>query len=110
MSDLSTQPPVQVLIDLLFQALRYKNAVLNERAAIVLSRMAGDPIRRLVREASHPKNGLAYRLRLLGVIERAGAVPAADDWLLLTTLAADKNPQVREAAGRCVVRCPAAGP
>lgn len=110
MSDLSDKPPVHVLVDLLFLSLRNKSAVLNEHAAIVLSRMAGDPIRRLVREASRPKNGLSYRLRLLGVIERVGAVPTADDWLLLNTLAADKNPQIRAAAGRCVVRCPATGP
>ncbi len=110
MSDVFTKPPIDVLTDLLFQALRHKNAVLNERAAIVLSRMAGEPARRLVREAARPKNGLAYRLRLLGVIERAGAVAPADDWLLLKTLAADKNPQIREAVRRCGVRCPAAGP
>jgi len=44
------------------------------------------------------------------VIERVGSVPTADDWLCLNLLAADKNPQIREAAGRCVVCCPAAGP
>jgi hypothetical protein len=78
-SDLANKPPGQVLIDLLFLNLRRKDAVLNEHAAVVLSQMAGDPIRRLVREASRPRDGLAYRLRLLGVIERVGAVPTAED-------------------------------
>jgi hypothetical protein len=64
----------------------------------------------MVREAAFRKNGLAYRRCLLEVIERVGEVPAAGDWLTLTTLAADKNPQVRAAAARCLVRCPAAGP
>jgi hypothetical protein len=109
-SDLSEKPPLQVLIDLLLLNLRYKNAVLNEHAAVVLSRMTGEPIRQLVREALRPGNGVPYRLRLLDVIERVGWVPTTADYMDLSVLAASKNPKLREAAGRCLVRCPAAGP
>lgn len=110
MSDLSEKPPLQLLIDLLFLNLKHKDAVLNEHAAVVLSRMKGEPIRRLVREALRPGNGVPYRLRLLDVIERVGWVPTADDWMDLSVLASNKNPKLREAAARCVVRCPAGEP
>lgn len=110
MSDLSTKTSWQVTIDLMFHALKVKNAVLNDHAAHLLCQLKGGTVSRMVREASLPKNGLAYRLRLLGVIERVGSVPTAADWMDLQVLAANKNPKLREAAGRCVVRCPAAGP
>jgi hypothetical protein len=110
MSDLSTKPRGQVVIDLMFHALKVKNAVLNAHATHLLGQLSGEPVSRMVREAAFRRNGVPYRLRLLGVIERVGSVPTADDWLLLSTLAADKNPQIRHAAARCLVRCPAGGP
>jgi hypothetical protein len=64
----------------------------------------------MVREAALRRNCVSYRLRLLGVIERVGSVPGVDDWLILSTLAVDKNPQIRQAAGRCLARCLVAGP
>ncbi len=110
MSDLSAKTPWQVTIDLMFHALKVKNAALNAHAAHLLCQLKGPTVSRMVREAALRRNGAPYRLRLLGVIERVGSVPTTDDCLLLHTLAADKNPQIRHAAARCVVRCPVAGP
>jgi hypothetical protein len=109
-NDLSIKTREQVLVDLMFHALRVKDAALNAHAAHLLAQLGGRPISRLVREAAVRRNGLAYRLRLLGVVEQVGEVPTAADWLTLSALAADKNPQVRAAAARCLVQCPAAGP
>ena len=110
MSDLSMKTSWQVTIDLMFHALKAKNAVLNDHAAHLLCQLKGGTVSRMVREASRPSNGLPYRLRLLGVIERVGSVPTTDDWMCLNLLAADKNPQICQAAGRCLVRCRPAGP
>lgn len=110
MSDLSTKTRGQLVIDLMFHALKVKNPVLNAHAAHLLAQLGGEPVSRMVREAGLRRNGLPYRLRLLGVIECVGSVPTADDWVCLNLLAADKNPHIREAAGRCVARCPPAGP
>ena len=110
MSDLATKPREQVLVDLMFHALRVRDPALNAHAAHLLPQLGDESVRRMVREAAFRKNGLPYRLRLLGVIERVGSVPTAADWLTLNTLAADKNPQIRHAAGRCLTCCPAAGP
>ena len=110
MSDLSAKPRGEVVVDLMFHALKSNNAVLNTHAAYLLGQLSGEPVSRMVREASRPRNGLAYRLRLLGVIERVGSVPTVADWMDLNALAANKNPQIRTAAGRCVALCPAAGP
>jgi hypothetical protein len=109
-SDLSAKTSWQVNVDLLFHALKANSTVLNEHATHLLCQFNGPTVSRMVREASRPKNGLAYRLRLLGVIERVGSVPTAADWLDLKVLTANKNPKLREAAGRCIVRCTAAGP
>lgn len=110
MSDLVTKNRGQLVIDLMFRALRVKDAELNSLAAQLGEQLGGEPVHRMILEAARRKNPLPYRLRLLAVIERVGSVPTTDDCLLLHTLAADKNPQIRHAAGRCVVRCPAAGP
>jgi hypothetical protein len=109
-SDLSARPRDQVLVDLMFHALKYKHEVLNAHAAHLLGQLGGGPVSRMVREAALRGNGVPYRLRLLGVIERVGSVPTAADWMDLKLLTADKNPQIREAAARCLVRCRAQGP
>lgn len=109
MSEPSTTTRGQRVVDLMFHALKVSNAPLNACAADLLAQLGDESVGRMVREASLPKNGLAYRLRLLGVIERIGWVPTAADWLGLNVLAADKNPKIRAAATRCVVHCPPRG-
>lgn len=109
MSDLATKPRQQVVIDLLFHALRVKDAALNEHAAEVFCRLDTDTVRRLVLEAAWKRNSPAYRLRVLGVIERVEQLSGPDDWLELNIIAADRNPKIRHAAMRCLVRHGAAG-
>ena len=53
-------------------------------------------------EAASKKNAVGYRLRALEVIRRIGVLPNPDDFMDLTTLLADRNERVREAAG-CVL-------
>ena len=106
MIDLSTKNRQQVLMELLFLALKDNKAALNERAAYVLGQSGTGPVRRLVLEAASPRNGLPHRLRLLAVIERVGQLSGPNDWMDLSVLAADDNPHLRAAAGRCLARCP----
>lgn len=109
MTDLAAKPRQQVFLDLLFHALRVKDARLNEHAAEVFRRLDTDTVRRLVLEAAHKRNSSAHRLRVLAVIEGVGQLSGVDDWLDLNVIAADKNPQIRHAAARCLVRHGASG-
>ena len=108
MSDLSTKTRGEVVVDLMFLALAANDAVLNAHAAHVMALLSGEPVSRMVREASRPTNGRTYRLRLLGVIERVGSVPTVADGMDLGVLASNTNPKIREAAVRCLTRCPVA--
>jgi hypothetical protein len=101
----SSQKTVPALIvDLLLHGLRVKDEKLNAIAAELFARQGSCAIRQLVLEAASKKNSPAHRLRLLAVIERIGQLPDPDDWFALNVLAADKNPKIREAVGRCLVR------
>lgn len=104
MTAVDTKTRQQLIVDLLFHALRVKDAALNEHAAEVFRRSGDDLVRRLVLEAASKKNSPAHRLRVLAVIEGVGQLSCLDDWLDLNILVADKNPQIRHAAGRCLVR------
>ena len=100
----------QLIIDLLFHAIRVKDPALNEHAAEVFRRLDADTVRRLVLEAASRKNSPAHRLRVLAVIATVGRLSCPEDWMDLHILAADKNPQIRRAAGRCLARHPQAPP
>lgn len=104
MSDIGTKPRGQLVIDLLFHALRVNDRAVNAHAAEVFRRSGPELARRLVLEAASRRNTLRHRLRVLGVIERVGRLSGPDDWLDLNVLAADRNPQIRDAAGRCLAR------
>ncbi len=104
MSDVATKSRTQLVIDLLFHALRVSDRAINEQAAEVFRRTGPELSRRLVLEAASKKNSVPHRLRVLGVIERVGRLSGPDDWLDLSMLAAEKNPQIRDAAARCLAR------
>lgn len=106
MKELPARTRQHALMDVLFHALRVTDESLNKNAALVLSQLGGDPVSRLILEAARRKNRVPHRLRVLAVIERIGQLSSADDWLLLSTLAADPNEQIRVAAGRCLATCP----
>ena len=113
MGNVAEKTRVQMIVDLLFDALRVNDRTINERAAGVFRQLGPEVVRRLVLEATSKKNSLPHRLRVLAVIERIGHLPGsddgADDWLALNLLAADKNPKIRDAAARCLVRHSRAG-
>lgn len=104
MADLSMKAVPALVLDMLQHGLRVKDERLNAVATEILARQGSPAARWLILEAASRKNSLPHRLRLLAVIERIGQVPDPDDWFDLTVLAADKNPKLREAAGRCLVR------
>lgn len=106
MSDTATQSPERVFVDVLIDAPRVDDAVLSEKVARAFGLLGLRPVRRLVLEAARRKNRVPHRLRILAVVERIGQLSCADDWLLLTALAADPDEQIRAVAGRCLAACP----
>lgn len=104
MGDVAAKSRTQLIIDMLFHALRVNDRVMNALAAEAFRQMGPELSRRLVLEAARKKNSLSHRLRVLGVIERVGQLSGPDDWLDLSLLAAEKNPQIRDAAARCLAR------
>jgi hypothetical protein len=111
MAAADTKTRQRLVTDLLFHAMRVSDPATSEHAAEILSRTRPELARRLVREAARKANSPAYRLRVLAVVARRGRLSGPDDWLDLGLLAADKDPEIRAAAARCLVRhSPAAAP
>jgi hypothetical protein len=108
-SNPATKTRQQAFMDVLFHGLRVADAALNADAALVLSQLSVDAVRRLVLVAAQPKNKVAHRLRALTVVERIGCLSGPDDWMDLTILAVDSNVHIRAAAGRCLATCPISG-
>jgi hypothetical protein len=104
MAAADTKTRQQLVTDLLFHAMRVSDPATNEHAAEILSRTGPGLARRLVREAARKANSPAHRLRVLAVVARLGHLSGPGDWLDLSLPAADKNPEIRAAAARCLVR------
>lgn len=85
--------------DLIMEAARSEDKELNTIAMELLVRIGKEPIQLLVLEATDPQNAPSYRVRMLKVIARIGAVPEPnaffDYWTLLLR---DPHAEVREAA------------
>lgn len=110
MSNPATKTRQQAYMDVLFHGLRVADAALNADAALVLSQLSVDAVRRLVLVAAQRKNKVPHRLRALTVIARIGFLSGSDDFMDLTILTADSNEHIRAAAGRCLATCPIADP
>ncbi len=92
----------ELLLDLLMNGLRVREARLNEVASELLTRFGTLPARRLVAEAVREKNRPAHRLRALAVLARIADASGLDvlDVMDLNLLRFARNGSVREAAHR----------
>jgi hypothetical protein len=100
MMPLTGRPRGDLLLDLLLAALRVDDAQLNALAVELLGRCGDGPVRRLLQEATNPKNRPAHRLRVLQAIRRIGPVTDLASYLDLYVLTQDKHPSVRSAAAQ----------
>ncbi|MCE9560523.1 MAG: hypothetical protein K8U57_00580 [Planctomycetes bacterium] len=100
MSSLAERSRTDLVMGLVFDALRVNDARLNEAAAELLTRLGTDPVRRLVREAVSKKNSRPHRLRVMEVLARVGCVSCPEDLLDLSLLLNDRDANLREAARR----------
>ena len=90
--------------DLMFAALRVKNARLNALAIELFTSIGEQTVRRLVLEASDRKNPAGFRLTSSEAIARIGPVTDARNFMDLGILAdRDRNPKIREAAAALTI-------
>ena len=94
----STHP--QLLLKILFHALRVNDPLLNEAAAEFLVQFGTRPVPRLVQVAVDRKNRRPHRLRALTVIGRIGKLSSADDYLGLHALLLEDDPVLRDVVHR----------
>jgi hypothetical protein len=99
MDDLSARSQPELVLDLIMQALRVRDAHLNAIAAELLTWFGSQPVRRLVLAAVSPKNATAHRVRALEVIARIRP-QYGPDLMDLAVLRHARNRAVREAAAR----------
>jgi hypothetical protein len=92
----------RALSELMFAALRRKNAVFNKLSANALIAIGKPIVPRLIIEADTAK-APGYRARLLRVVARVGAPLELDDHLRLFGMTSDKNPEVRDAAFKALL-------
>jgi hypothetical protein len=76
----------ELVLDLLLGALRVGDPHLNALAVELLGRCCEGPVRRLVQEATNPRNRPAHRLRVLRAIRRIGPVTDLAAYLDLSVL------------------------
>ena len=77
MSDVTAKSRTQLIIDLLFHALRVNDRAINGHAAEVFRQLGPEVAPRLLSEAASKKNSPAHRLRVLAVIEDGAPVSYA---------------------------------
>lgn len=86
----------ELLLRLLFQAVRVNDAALNRAAAELLVQFGTKPVPRLIRVAVDRKNSRPHRLRALTLIGRIGKLSSPDDYQDLHLLLWEKDPILRE--------------
>ena len=99
MKNLIALNPSELILELILESLRVRNDRLNEIASELICRYGAKMVPLLMNEVINRQNPIAFRLRVLGVIECIGRLgPHA--WIDLNILCADKNSRIREAAMR----------
>lgn len=90
-------------VNYLIDGLRVSNKKLNAKAADALCRLPPEIVDELVPVAFLNHRKIGYCVRLLGIIERIGQIPKAEDHMKLMALAGSGNAKIHEAVRRAMM-------